>query len=89
MFSKNKVGLVVGSLFGLCHFAWSLLVAFGVAQWLMDWVFRLHFIQPPYTIAPFRLGFAIGLIVFTSIVGYVTGWLFGAIWNWLRPSFVD
>lgn len=89
MLSKNKLGLVVGSFFGLCHLAWSVLVAIGSAQWLTDWIFRLHFIQPPYTIMPFRVGLAIGLIALTSIVGYVSGYLFGAIWNWLRPSFAD
>lgn len=86
MISKNKTGVVIGALFGLCHLAWALLVAFGVAQWLMDWVFRLHFIQPPYIITQFNVAYAIGLVVLTAITGYVTGWLFAAIWNWLHAK---
>lgn len=86
MISKNKLALVVGMSFGLCHLAWAVLVAAGVAQWLMDWVFRLHFIQPPYVITQFNFVFAVGLIVVTTISGYVTGWVFGAIWNWVKAG---
>jgi hypothetical protein len=82
--SKNKLGILVGSLLGLWHLTWSLLVASGLAQWLIDWVFRLHFIKPLYTITPFRLSLAIELIVITSALGYVIGWALGAIWNWLH-----
>jgi hypothetical protein len=86
MVNKNKLGLVFGSFLGLWHLAWSLLVAFGVAQWLIDWVFRLHFIQPPYTITAFKPALAVALIVITSILGYIIGWVMGAIWNWLHVS---
>lgn len=86
MVSKNKLGIVVGGFVGLCHLGWSLLVAVGVAQALTNFVFRLHFIQPPYVIAPFRTDLAVALIVITAIVGYVMGWVLAAIWNWLRPA---
>lgn len=82
---KNKLGLIVGVLFGVCHLGWALLVAFGFAQRLMDWIFRLHFVQPPYLITPFDPGVAVMLIVVTTLTGYVTGWLFAAIWNLLQP----
>jgi hypothetical protein len=84
--NKNKTGIVVGLLIGLWHLTWSLLVAFGVAQAVINWIFRLHFIQPPYTITAFNLVTAVTLIVVTSIIGFVMGWLFGAIWNWLHSS---
>lgn len=86
MMNKNKLGLVVGSFLGIWHLSWALLVAVGLAQWLIDWVFRLHFIQPPYTITEFRPALAVGLIVVTSTLGYVIGWVLGAIWNWLHPK---
>jgi len=87
MISKNKLGIVFGSLLGLWHLAWAALVATGVAQWLMDWVFRLHFIQPPYVVSAFKLNYAIGLIVVTSALGYISGWVGGALWNWVHePS---
>ena len=83
--NKNKAGIVVGSLIGFWHLTWSLLVAFGVAQAVINWIFRLHFVQPPYTITAFDFVTAVTLIVVTFVVGFVTGWLFGAIWNWLHP----
>src|SRR5688500_433143 len=86
MISKNKLGVVVGSAFGIWHLAWALLVAFGIAQWLMDWAFRLHFIQPVYVITAFQPSQAIALIAVTSILGYLTGWIVAAIWNWLHEE---
>ena len=86
MISRNKLGIVAGSFLGLWHLTWSVLVASGIAQWLINWVFRLHFIQPPYTITSFRLSLAIALIVITSVLGYVIGWVLGAIWNWLHTT---
>ena len=86
MLNKHKAGLALGLILGLWHLIWSLLVSIGLAQILIDWIFRLHFIQPPYTIAPFSLGLAIGLIAVTSALGYVFGWLFAAIWNSLHSA---
>jgi len=84
MISKNKLGLVIGSAFGLWHLAWALLVAFGIAQWLIDWVFKLHFIQPVWVITAFQPGLAVALIVVTSVLGFITGWAAAGIWNWLQ-----
>ena len=84
MANKHKLGLLFGTFLGVWHFAWAWLVLSGMAQWLLDWVFRLHFIQPAYTILPFNLGVAVALILVTSLTGYLSGWVLGAIWNWLR-----
>ena len=86
MISKNKLGVVVGSAFGLWHLAWAVLVATGTAQWLLDWAFRLHFIQPVYVITAFRAELAVALIVVTSILGFVSGWVAAGIWNWLHTE---
>ena len=86
MVSKHKAGLALGLILGLWHLTWSLLVAIGVAQVFIDWIFHLHFIQPPYTIAPFRFGLAAALIAVTTATGYVSGWLLAAIWNSLQPE---
>ncbi len=83
MISRHKLGLVFATFLGLCHFVWASLVLSGVAQLLTDWVFQLHFIQPPYTILPFSLPTAVGLILVTSVTGYLSGWVMAAIWNWL------
>ncbi len=47
----------------------------------MDFVFRLHFIEPPYAITEFELGSAILLVALTTVIGYVVGWVLGAMWN--------
>jgi len=89
MISKNKLGIVFGALLGLSHLVWAAMVATGVAQWLMDWVFRLHFIQPPYIVTAFNLSYAVGLIVVTSSLGYLMGWLGAALWNWVHETSPD
>jgi hypothetical protein len=86
MLNKARAGVAFGLILGLYHLTWSLIVAFGKAQVLIDWIFRLHFIEPPYTVTPFNLGMAATLIAFTSVLGYVLGWLFAAIWNRLHPA---
>lgn len=86
MISKNKLGVVVGSACGLWHLTWALLVATGTAQWLMDWTFRLHFIQPVYAITAFRAELALALIVVTSVLGFAIGWVAAGIWNWLHTE---
>jgi ABC-type Fe3+ transport system permease subunit len=78
---SHTTGLALGSFFAVVHLLWALLVAAGWAQWTLDWIFRLHFITPPYTVGSFSLMLAIGLIVMTFIVGYVLGWVFAMIWN--------
>lgn len=77
----NKVGLAFGGMLGLWHFVWSVLVAVGLAQPLLDLIFQLHMIRPPYTVMPFSVSSAVGLIVVTSLFGYVIGWVFGVMWN--------
>jgi len=81
--SKHRAGLIFGCFLGALHFAWALLVAMKLAQPFMDWIFRLHFIHPPYTVTSFSFLTGIGLIIVTFLVGYVSGWLFGAILNWI------
>ncbi|TSC83283.1 MAG: Uncharacterized protein G01um101419_113 [Parcubacteria group bacterium Gr01-1014_19] len=66
---------------GLWHLVWAVLVATGGASILMDFVFRVHFIEPPYAIMEFELGSAILLVGLTTLGGYVLGWVLGAIWN--------
>jgi hypothetical protein len=79
--TPHRVGLVLGGIVAAFHLLWSVLVALGLAQFTIDWIFRLHFIQPPYTVGPFSLTLAVGLVVITFIVGYVVGWLFAFLWN--------
>ena len=79
--SAHKVGLAFGGAIGFWHLVWSILVGLGWAQPLINWLFRLHMIQPPYTITPFSFGSAAILIIVTAIFGYLVGFVIGSIWN--------
>lgn len=79
--NKHKIGLALGGLFGLLHALWALFVAVGVAQPLVDFIFRVHFIRSIYSVQPFDFGNAILLVVVTTVVGYVVGVLFALVWH--------
>lgn len=84
--NKAKTSLVLGCFMAVVHAVWAVLVALGVAQGLMDWIFKMHMIENPYIISGFGFGTAIGLVIMTFVVGYVFGWVFAALWNNLRKS---
>jgi len=84
----NSFGLAFAIFLGLWHSLWSVLVWIGAAQWLIDFIFRLHMITPPYKIMAFSFGAALSLVAVTSCVGYIVGLVLGIIWNCfaLRPA---
>ncbi len=43
--SKAKTGLALGLFMAVVHAVWAILVALGVAQGLMDWIFKMHMIE--------------------------------------------
>jgi hypothetical protein len=75
------MGLAFGAFLGLWHTFWALLVFVGAAQWLIDFIFRLHMIDPPYRITGFSLITAAGLVAVTASIGYISGLFIGIIWN--------
>ena len=80
----NKAGLAIGGLLGTWHLLWALMVALGVAQPILDFVFWMHFIKPVYVVGPFQLGTALALIVVTSLIGYAIGLILAGLWNFLH-----
>lgn len=82
----RKTGLGLGSLAGLIHLIWSLIVALGMAQGWMDWIFSLHFLDNPFTVGSFDIVTAVTLIVVTSIVGFAVGFMFANIWNYWQKK---
>lgn len=79
--NPNKAGLALGGLIGLAHLVWGLLVAFGMAQAWMDWIYSLHFLNNPFTVQSFNATLWLTLIVVTAVVGYIFGYVFAMIWN--------
>lgn len=79
--SKNKTGLTFGFLMSFMHLVWSVLVAFGIAQALLNFVFNIHMISMPFVIMPFNFIKAITLVLVTFVIGYIFGWFMAFFWN--------
>ena len=79
--NTHKTGLAVGMFVSLWHLVWEILIGLGLAQPLINFILSMHSLNNPYTIKPFNIGTAIGLIVLTYIVGYIVGSVFATIYN--------
>ena len=73
-------------LLGGIHLCWALLVATGVAQSLLDFVFWMHFIKPIYVIEPFEVARAGMLVAMTAGMGFLMGSIFALVWNALHKA---
>lgn len=82
--NANKTGFVVATLLGGWHFLWAVLVAAGWAQPVLNFGFWMHFIRPIYVVGPFNLGIAVLLVAVTATIGYVIGYIFATLWNWIH-----
>jgi hypothetical protein len=81
MNQPNKVGLTFGAIMGGCHLVWSLLVFLGFAQVIYDFILWAHMIHLQLTIGPFDLKAAVTLVMFTTVMGYVLGYIAAYVWN--------
>lgn len=84
--NKNQLGLSVGVFVALLHVAWAILVAVGFAKGFLDWLLPLHFVGAMFSIITFTFMNAILLIILAFVGGYIIGWLFAAIWNWVSKK---
>jgi len=79
---QQKVALSVAWFFAVVHFVWILIVAGGMGQQFIDWVFGLHFVTNTMIVGAFSWGSAIWLLIVAFIVGYIIGWVFAGCHNW-------
>ena len=63
------------------HLGWAILVLLGGAQPLINFIFWAHMIQPIYVIKPFDPVAAVTLVILTASIGYLSGFIGGALWN--------
>lgn len=85
MKSKNqhRVALALGYFAAVVHLIWILMVAGNVAQPFLNWVLGLHMVANPVMVGQFQWGNAIMLLIMTFIVGYLAGWIFVGIYDWV------
>jgi len=84
--NTHKVGVVLAAVVGGAHLAWSLLVLSGVGQTLFDFILWAHMIHLAVTIGPFDLTASLTLILVTTAVGYILGYIGALIWNSVHQS---
>jgi hypothetical protein len=80
--NARTVGYVFAVFLGTWHAFWALLVWAGAAQWLLDFVFRLHMIAPAYHVTVFSPLTAASLVAVTALIGFFFGWFAGWVWNY-------
>jgi hypothetical protein len=80
----NRIGLVLALMVGGLHAIWSLIVAIGWGQALINFIFKVHFIKPVYEIEPFNISNALLLVLITASIGYAVGNGIALLWNKLR-----
>lgn len=84
--SASKSALSVAVLLAAVHLMWSVLVALGWAQAFLDFVFWAHMLNSPYIVQSFNMTAFVTLIVLTSVIGAVFGYLLAVIWNRMHRS---
>jgi hypothetical protein len=77
----NRAGLILAMMAGGIHAIWSLIVAMGWGQALINFILWVHFIKPVYEIEPFNIVTALLLVLVTASIGYAVGNGFAMLWN--------
>lgn len=84
--STHKTGLILGGFFGFMHLCWGFLVALGLAQPLMDFIYSIHFMNNPFIISGFSIITLLLLVIVTGVIGYIFGYVFAYIWNLIHKK---
>lgn len=81
--SPAKTAVAVGTVIGLWHLAWVILVAVGWAKPVLDFILELHFLKISYALAPYSVTTAGTLVILTFAIGAALGLVFALVWNWM------
>lgn len=76
-----KASLAVGGLVGTVHVIWSVFVALGWAQVLVNFSLWAHMVSLPVVIQPFDLTASVTVVIVASLIGCIIGYIFARIWN--------
>lgn len=79
----NRLGIVVAVVLSGWHAVWEGLVAAGVAQRVVDFVYRLHSVKSDMAVEPFDASRAAMLLVLVAGMGYAAGAGAAILWNCL------
>lgn len=78
--NPHRAGLSFAAVLGGWHLVWSLLVAAGVAQRVLDFAYALHGMKTDAVVGPLDPATAGLLVLVTAVLGYVSG--AGAAFTW-------
>ena len=80
----NRAGLAFAAVLAGWHAVWALLVAFGGAQTVLDFAYKLHFMKSDAVVGPFDPAMAALLVAATGLIGYLSGFSIAAVMNCLH-----
>lgn len=83
--SLFRTSLVGGLFLASLHTCWVILVALGAAQPLLDFIFKLHMLNPPFHVQAFDFALAMELIGITFLIGC----FYGAIIYIIKSKFIS
>lgn len=81
MVNKSRVALFFATFAGGVHLLWSLVVAVGWGQKLVDWIYSMHFVESSHTVKTFELMTAVYLVVVAFLWAYFVGFVLATLWN--------
>ena len=76
-----KVAITLGAFLGGGYVIWSIFVALGWAQALVDFKLWVHMVSVPVVVKAFDLSAVATLIIISTVIGYIVGYVFALIWN--------
>ena len=71
------------------HLVWIVLVFTNLAKPAIDYLFWMYFIKPFFEIEPFNIYTSINLLLIVACIGFVVGYFFASVFNFLSANGVD